>query len=89
MYAKFVESFMKSVPSDSETQGLTVKLPFMEAFVPVNSVETVSDEPDMLRIEISSASYPVYPRVPQENADCKQVFLVHKSQVIFRICERL
>lgn len=89
----FLDRFFYAVKSDREAQGLLVKLPFMDAFTPVLNVSELPEDPEFLKIEIGSASYPGYPPMPDRSGwdprdECVQVYFVHKTQAIFRMCER-
>ena len=93
MSDRYFDRFLRLTREDFEIQGLCVKLPFMDSFVPVLDVKTVPEDPDMLKVVIASAGHSIYP--PGLSSDalgprdaCLQNYFVHKSQVIFRTCER-
>ena len=80
----FLDRFFYAVKLDREAQGLLVKLPFMDAFAPVLNVSELPEDPE---------SYPGYPPMPDRSGwdprdECVQVYFVHKTQAIFRMCER-
>lgn len=89
----YTDRFFRFTQRDMEIQGLFFKLPFMERFYPVYEVEEVPEDPEMLMITLGTASYSGYPPMPSKELfdagdSCLQKYFVHKSQVIFRICER-
>nr|WP_321500245.1 hypothetical protein [uncultured Dethiosulfovibrio sp.] len=79
----YTDRFLRLSDEDLEIQGLHVKLPFLDRFIPVGKVDEVPEEPDMLKIVLCSGRFPPMPEEP-----CEQNYFVHKSQVIFRTCCR-
>ena len=89
------DRFYNNTNSDREIQGLYVKLPFMNEFYPVIDVYPIEEDEtgETLKVVVSSDSCPVFPRTPDSSCfgphdSCTQNFFVHKSQAIFRTCER-
>ncbi len=91
--ATYRDRFTNNTNSEREIQGLYVKLPFMNEFCPVVDVYPIDEDKDILKVVVSSDSVPVFPKAPEPSCfgphdACTQNFFVHKSQAIFRTCER-
>ena len=93
--ATYRDRFLDNTNSDREIQGLFVKLPFMDRFCPVIAVYPIDEDEtgETLKVVVSSDSVPVFPPAPDPSCfapgdSCTQNFFVHKSQAIFRTCER-